>query len=315
MAAGWFRAFRLVSKEMSLLLKEADRQALRKRLFTLYQSTFSIIALSDDHLLQMVEDSLDEERSAALINIASKAIGRDLKGLRTLEIGAGVGLGVVVARGRFSADAFGIEPGTDEYGGTLDVAHDILARCGMPKEAVVGGVGEDLPFPDASFDLVISSNVLEHVDNPQKVIDESVRVLKPGGHIVIVVPNYGSWWEGHYGVLWLPHMPLWMAKIYIRLLGRDPSYLDTLNFVSAGHMRKWLKPHRTQIEVLDWGADLFSHRMGTLDFAEYGALARLKKVVQIFHKLGIVRLVTRICIMFNWQTPIVLTARRRTAKV
>ncbi len=42
-----------------------------------------------------------------------------------------------------------------------------------------------LPFGDASFETVVCSEMLEHADNPQKVIDEIKRVLKPGGRVVL----------------------------------------------------------------------------------------------------------------------------------
>lgn len=47
----------------------------------------------------------------------------------------------------------------------------------------------DFPFPDNYFDYVISIDVLEHVDQDQWVLEETLRVLKPGGSAVITVPN------------------------------------------------------------------------------------------------------------------------------
>lgn len=51
---------------------------------------------------------------------------------------------------------------------------------------------EALPFPEKSFDLVYSAFVFEHLDDPEKVIKEAVRVLKPGGNLLIIAPNYGA---------------------------------------------------------------------------------------------------------------------------
>jgi len=42
-----------------------------------------------------------------------------------------------------------------------------------------------LPFPDATFDLVLSQAVIEHVTDPQRYADEIVRVLRPGGHVYV----------------------------------------------------------------------------------------------------------------------------------
>lgn len=49
----------------------------------------------------------------------------------------------------------------------------------------------NLPFPDESFDVVIISEVMEHIPDDKGVLAEMVRVLKPGGRIAITVPRYG----------------------------------------------------------------------------------------------------------------------------
>jgi ubiquinone/menaquinone biosynthesis C-methylase UbiE len=55
-----------------------------------------------------------------------------------------------------------------------------------------------LTIPDSSFDVVISSECIEHVPDPKKALREIVRVLKPGGVIVVTTPN--KFW---YPILWL----------------------------------------------------------------------------------------------------------------
>ena len=52
---------------------------------------------------------------------------------------------------------------------------------------VVGDV-MDMPFQEGAFDTVVCNQVLEHVPQPKKVIAESYRVLKPGGHLICTVP-------------------------------------------------------------------------------------------------------------------------------
>jgi methionine biosynthesis protein MetW len=51
----------------------------------------------------------------------------------------------------------------------------------------------ELPFPDASFDLVLCIEVLEHLFSPDQAASEILRVLKPGGHLVCSTPNVGYW--------------------------------------------------------------------------------------------------------------------------
>ncbi len=64
---------------------------------------------------------------------------------------------------------------------------------------------EALPYPQNSFDLVLSHEVLEHVNDDRQAVAEMVRVLRPGGRAVIFVPNrlypfetHGHYWRGEY---------------------------------------------------------------------------------------------------------------------
>lgn len=64
---------------------------------------------------------------------------------------------------------------------------------GNPFADVVGSA-TNLPFADASFDCVLSTQVLEHVDDPQRMLLECARVLRPGGTLILSAPQY---WELH----------------------------------------------------------------------------------------------------------------------
>lgn len=54
------------------------------------------------------------------------------------------------------------------------------------------GDAEKIPFTDSYFDLVYTAYTIEHLENPDKVIDEMIRVTKKNGLLVIVGPNFGS---------------------------------------------------------------------------------------------------------------------------
>ncbi len=259
---------------------------------------------------RMVHDMMSARRAEE--QVAELRRCGDLTGKRILEVGSGCGSLLVYGRVAHGLDIHGIEPGSQsDFSTTMAVCRRLLDHHGLSHDVVREATGEAIPHPDDSFDIVYSSNVLEHVGDPAAVLAESIRVLKPGGALCFVVPNYGSWWEGHYGVLWLPHMPAWLAKLYVRALGRDPSYVDTLNLVSHGQMERWLAPHRDRIENLDWGWSVFEYRLTTLDFSEWAALSVTKRVARWIHKVGLLRPALWLARHLHWETPLILTLRKR----
>ncbi len=60
--------------------------------------------------------------------------------------------------------------------------------CAGPGVDFVADVSA-LPFEDASYDIILSTQVLEHVREPQRVVSEMARVLKPGGHLFLTTPQ------------------------------------------------------------------------------------------------------------------------------
>jgi SAM-dependent methyltransferase len=117
-----------------------------------------------------------------------QAAGDRLQGC-ILENGCGVGL-YLERLSAFGGTAIGLE---------LDLDRAREARQRMPH--VIGGAGESLPFPDKSFDLILSHEVLEHVQDDRVSVIEMVRTLKPGGRMMVFVPNRGYPFETH-GVYW-----------------------------------------------------------------------------------------------------------------
>jgi SAM-dependent methyltransferase len=59
------------------------------------------------------------------------------------------------------------------------------------------GTVETLDFPDERFDVVVSCDVIEHVENDRGALEEMVRVLRPGGILVLTVPAHRWLWSGH----------------------------------------------------------------------------------------------------------------------
>jgi len=60
--------------------------------------------------------------------------------------------------------------------------------------ACIQAIGELLPLAKESFDCVLLSEVIEHLEDPQITVQEAARVLRPGGRLLVTTPNYRSFW-------------------------------------------------------------------------------------------------------------------------
>jgi len=63
--------------------------------------------------------------------------------------------------------------------------------------AIVQGDATRLPFPDDAFDLVMSTDMWEHVEDHEAVARETARVVRPGGRVLVAVPCSMKLWSGH----------------------------------------------------------------------------------------------------------------------
>jgi SAM-dependent methyltransferase len=225
--------------------------------------------------------------------------------LRLLEIGSGFGAFLNYASSQGVA-AFGIEPELPQ----AHISHDLLKLTGEQDTVIINSVGEKSPFQNEMFDVVYSSNVLEHVENPEIVISEALRVLKPGGYLQFIIPNYGSWYDGHYQVLWFPNIPKFIAKVYVRILGRDPSFIDTLQLINRHQLEKILVKHDDCIEIIGWGEDVWESRVRTAVFSAWSGLGSLVRLMRLIHLLRLEEITIWLGKKFHWETPFILTLRK-----
>jgi SAM-dependent methyltransferase len=80
--------------------------------------------------------------------------------------------------------------------------------------------GTTIQFDDDFFDVVISNQVFEHVQDPPAALREIARVLKPGGTFLALFPDRSAWFEGHVGLYFVHWMPPRLALPYMRACHR-----------------------------------------------------------------------------------------------
>jgi SAM-dependent methyltransferase len=114
-----------------------------------------------------------------------------------------------LARGRILDNGCGVgeylnrlaAPANASHGVEVEAERALEAARRAPRAAVLRAQGESLPYASSVFDLVLSHEVLEHVDDDRAAAAEILRVLRPGGRLVLFVPNRGYPFETH-GVYW-----------------------------------------------------------------------------------------------------------------
>lgn len=110
----------------------------------------------------------------------------------------------------------------------------VLAGKRLAEEEAAGRVellacaAEALPFEDESFSLVAASDVVEHVDDPERFVAECARVLRPGGLLFLATPN-------RFSLGLEPHVRLWGVGFLPRSLAEP--YVQTFRHTSYSHVR------------------------------------------------------------------------------
>lgn len=121
-------------------------------------------------------------RRAIVGAVIGSELGSMTPGARILDVGCGTGTNLALLR-RFG-EVQGVESEL--------AAVEFCRRNGEPD--VEHHLGSDLPFPDTSFDLVTLLDVIEHVEDDRVLLEEALRTLVPGGHVLVTVPAYMWMW-------------------------------------------------------------------------------------------------------------------------
>ncbi|MEV0062125.1 methyltransferase domain-containing protein [Nocardia sp. NPDC050718] len=120
-------------------------------------------------------------------------------GKRVIDVGCGAGRHSFEAYRR-GADVVAFDQNSEDLAGVALMFEAMADACEAPEYAkaeTVRGDALDLPYGDGEFDVVIASEILEHIPHDSQAIAELVRVVKPGGTLAVTVPR------------WLPERICW----------------------------------------------------------------------------------------------------------
>lgn len=121
---------------------------------------------------------------------------------RLLDFGCGAAdVALRAQQAGFEAHAVDTFLGVGDSAENFDIARQ---RIGERASRIVPG--HALPFADAYFDIVVSNQVFEHVDDLSGVIAELARVTRPGGFLLALMPTAEVLWEDHLRMPWVHRM-------------------------------------------------------------------------------------------------------------
>jgi ubiquinone/menaquinone biosynthesis C-methylase UbiE len=261
---------------------------------------------------KLTTDLLNPQKAILQADILQKYT--KIHGKRILEVGSGLGVNHIVWSKLYNIDGYGIEPDGEGFGESYSISIELIKNNSLDVNKIIRATGENIPFPDNYFDIVYSTNVLEHVSNPGKVLDESMRVLKPNGTLQFIYPNFHSFYDGHYAVMHPPIPSNNFFQWYVRtIFRRDPTFAKTLrtelNVIWTRRLINDLKK-KYNFETISMGEEIFYERMATSNFETWGGLTIIGTLLSIARRIKLNRIAAYIMLRTLSWAPIILTINK-----
>ena len=201
--------------------------------------------------LFLAEQSDPEKFYAGL---AEDAVGQvaehgGLHGRTVVDVGGGGGWFTAAFRAR-GAHCYLFEPDPAELSrrtATPDTPPGAVIAPTAPAGAVIAD-GYWLPVRDGCADVTFSSNVLEHVADPMGLIEEMIRVTRPGGLVYVSFTNWYSPWGGHEMAPWHYLGAGYARRRYVRRHRREPKHECGINLFPM-HIGPVLRALRARSDV------------------------------------------------------------------
>lgn len=181
----------------------------------------------------MLDEGSRRQKARKLIAVIRHALGRDdLAGLTAVDVGCSAG---------FIADELA-EAGASTSGVDIDEPGIARARARFGDRVDFQiARGEDLPFADESVDVVVLNHIYEHVVDPQAVIADIHRVLRPGGVLYLGAAHRWQFIEPHHRLPFLSWLPQGLADRYMRITGKGDHYYE--QFATVAGLRRLMSAY------------------------------------------------------------------------
>lgn len=199
-----------------------------------YQNDFSSL-----HASMYDVDGRGRKAETAL-RVLRRVLGDRVEQSRLLNVGSSSGIMDAVF-----ATEFGDVVGIDIDQAAIEHARSHFQRDNLRFEV---GDGLNIPFPEASFDVLVCSQVYEHVPDQPRLLAELERVLKPGGVCYFAATNRFILMEPHFRLPLLSWLPPALADAYLRAAGKGERYYERMRSYPA------LRRLVARFEIVDYTA-------------------------------------------------------------
>lgn len=198
--------------------------------------------------------------------------------------------------------------GFNVYGTEISEQYFNETKKRFPNINIALEKNNKIPYEDNSMDFVVSFQVLEHVPSLDELLKEVYRVLKPGGVMYHVCPNYNSFYEGHYNVIWLPFLGKKTGRLYLKLLGKYSKYYETLNIIKPNSIKKKLL--NVDFEIVSLGKKEFKNNFN-LDQINKIQVKAIRKFCQFSLQVNLLKkLFLNTLTFLNLYCPIKIIAKK-----
>lgn len=224
------------------------------------------------------------------------------KKMKILDAGCGFGhlVSLLLSKGY---NCYGYEVRED----LVDIARNILLANKQDSDRIIFVGQKKLPFKDETFDFINLNFVLDYVSDIPHLLKELKRILKKGGQIFIVAPNYQCCFTPIYALIFFPWLPRWLNRLYFRLNHRpNTKVIENLTFIHPRLLNGIF--NKLGFSVQNWG---LKHWEGLIDRINVeNRNSALLAIINLAHKLKatwVIKLIARA----GFYTPLVYTLTKK----
>lgn len=217
-----------LEKELELFIENIPLQLLTKQVTIATHK-------KEEHIFKIITTFVNESRIS--FNLIKSYLSHDLK---ILEVGAGLCFfSLFLKQQGFNITA--LEPSSGGFNLFNVTKNIILKHFSHISLPILEISAEELTSAHSQFDLVFSSNVIEHIPKLNSALDSMLNILAPGGRMIHGCPNYLVPYEPHFSIPVIKPIKNISAFVFKNRIEKMKDIWDSLNFITYLKVRKYAR--------------------------------------------------------------------------